>query len=143
LPESRQYIKDKCKCEGKGHPRTGQEGPEEEKRRSSTLSLTSALDAGLWSTPRLGRFTPGKETRYPLCRRLGGSQGRSGRVRKISPPTAIRSPDRPACSKSQYRLSYRGPRKYIIRLIMRIKRGNLMLIRKVRMVTIAPLEGKV
>jgi hypothetical protein len=28
---------------------------------------------------------PGK-TRYPLCRRLGGPQGRSGQVRKISPP---------------------------------------------------------
>ena len=28
---------------------------------------------------------PGK-TRYPLYRRLGGSQGQSGRVRKISPP---------------------------------------------------------
>jgi len=34
-----------------------------EKRYSSTLSLTSALDAGGWSTPRPGRFTPGKETR--------------------------------------------------------------------------------
>jgi len=30
-------------------------------------------------------FTPGK-TRYPLYRRLGGPQGRSGQVRKISPP---------------------------------------------------------
>ena len=30
-------------------------------------------------------FTPGK-TRYPLYRRLGGLQGRSGQVRKISPP---------------------------------------------------------
>ena len=28
---------------------------------------------------------PGK-TRYPLYRRLGGHQSRSGRVRKISPP---------------------------------------------------------
>ena len=28
---------------------------------------------------------PGK-TRYPLYRRLGGPQGRTGRVRKISPP---------------------------------------------------------
>jgi hypothetical protein len=28
---------------------------------------------------------PGKETRYPLYRKLGGPQGRSGRVRKISP----------------------------------------------------------
>ena len=29
---------------------------------------------------------PQGETRYPLYRRLGGPQGRSGRVRKISPP---------------------------------------------------------
>jgi len=29
--------------------------------------------------PRPGRFTPGKETRYPLHRRLGGPQVRSGR----------------------------------------------------------------
>ena len=51
---------------------------------------------------------PGK-TRYPLYRRLGGPQGRSGRVRKISPTTGIRSPDSPACSESLYRLSYPGP----------------------------------
>jgi len=47
-------------------------------------------------------------TRYPLYRRLGGAQGRSGRVRKISPPTGIRSPDRPARGESLYRLSYRS-----------------------------------
>jgi hypothetical protein len=29
---------------------------------------------------------PGKETRYSLYRRLGGPQGRSGLVWKISPP---------------------------------------------------------
>jgi hypothetical protein len=29
---------------GNDHPRTGHEGPEEEKRYSFTLSLTSALD---------------------------------------------------------------------------------------------------
>ena len=34
---------------------------------------------------------PGK-TRYPLCRSLGGPQGRSGQVRKILPPTGSRSP---------------------------------------------------
>ena len=33
-------------------------------------------------------LTPGK-THYPLYRRLGGPQGRSGRVRKISPPTGF------------------------------------------------------
>ena len=60
---------------------------------------------------------PGK-VRYPLYRRLGGPQGQSGRVWKISPPTGIRSPDRPACSESLYRLSYPGPR-YIIIIIIR------------------------
>jgi hypothetical protein len=39
---------------------------------------------GGWLTPRPGGFTLGKETRYPLCRRLGGRQGRSGRIWKIS-----------------------------------------------------------
>jgi hypothetical protein len=34
----------KGKGKGKVHPRTGQGGPEGEKRYSSTLSLTSALD---------------------------------------------------------------------------------------------------
>ena len=66
----------------------------------STLPSTSALDGGGWSTLLPDRFTPGKESRYPLYRRLGGPHGRSGRVRKISPPTGIRSSDRPARSKS-------------------------------------------
>ena len=43
---------------------------------------------------------------YPLYRRLGRPRGRSGRVRKISPPTGIRSPDLPACNESLYRLNY-------------------------------------
>jgi len=36
----------------------GHEGPEMEMRYSSTLSLTSALEAGGRSTPCAGRFTP-------------------------------------------------------------------------------------
>jgi len=36
--------------------------------------------------PCLGWFTPRKETRYPLNRRLGGPQGWSGWVAKILPP---------------------------------------------------------
>jgi hypothetical protein len=94
------------KGKGKVLRRTGHEGPKGEKRYSSTLSLTPALDGGGWSTPRPGRFTPRKDTRCPLYRRLCGPQGRSGRVRKISPPTGTRSPDRPARSESLYRLSY-------------------------------------
>jgi len=35
-----------------------------------------------WSTPRPGRFTSGKETRYPFYKTLGGPKGRSGRVRE-------------------------------------------------------------
>ena len=38
------------------------------------------------STPRPGRFTPGKETPHPLFRWLVESQGRSGLVRKMLPP---------------------------------------------------------
>jgi hypothetical protein len=78
-------------------------------RYSSTISLTSVLHEGGWSTPRPGRFTPGKEVRYPLYRWLGGPQGRSGRARKFSPPPGFDSPDRTARSESLYRLSYRGP----------------------------------
>ena len=40
------------------------------------------------------------KTWYPLYRRMGGPQGRPGRVRKISSPNGIRSPDHPVRSKS-------------------------------------------
>ena len=36
--------------------------------------------------PRPDRFTPWERPGYPLYRRLGGPQGQSGWVRKISPP---------------------------------------------------------
>jgi len=49
------------------------------------------------------------KNQYPLYRRLGGPQDRSGRVRKISPPTGFRSLDRPVLSESLYRLSCPGP----------------------------------
>ena len=53
------------------------------------FSSSSALNRGGWSTPRPGRFAPWKETRYPLYSRVGGPQGRSGRVCKISPLTVF------------------------------------------------------
>jgi hypothetical protein len=44
---------------------------------------------------------------------VGAMTGLGG-VRKIWPPTGIRSPDRPADTESQYRLSYRGLYKVTI-----------------------------
>ena len=65
---------------------------------------------------------PGK-TRYPLYRRLGRPQGRSGRVRKISPPPSFDPPDRPARSESLYRLCYPGP--YYFYMALRIPRSRI------------------
>jgi hypothetical protein len=50
----------------------------------SVLDLGTRRDEGSASRP--GRFLPPGKTRYPLYSRLGGPQGRSGQVRKISPP---------------------------------------------------------
>ena len=73
-------------------------------RCSSTLSLTSALHEGGWSAPRPGRFTPGKETRYPFYRGPGGS----GRMRKIShPPGFGPRPVRPVASRYSRREKFK------------------------------------
>jgi hypothetical protein len=62
---------------GKVHLRKGHEGPEEEEEvYSCTLSSTSALDGGGWSTPRPGGSTPGKAP-VPICGG-GGTRWRSG-----------------------------------------------------------------
>jgi hypothetical protein len=95
----------------KVHPITGHEGPEVY-RYSSTLSFNSTLD-GVGGQCHAPVAVPPGRTRYQLFWRLGGPQGRSGRVRKISPPTGIRYPDRPARSESLPRLSYPGPYIYI------------------------------
>ena len=71
---------------------------------SSTLFFILALEGGEGSASRPGRTLPPGKARYALYWRLGGPQGQSGRVRKISPPTRIRSPDRPACRQSPYQL---------------------------------------
>ena len=69
--------------------------------------MTTALEGGEGSASRPGRSLPLGKTRYPLYKRLGGSQGQSGQVRKISPPSRIRSPDRPAPSQSLYNYATR------------------------------------
>jgi len=73
-------------------------------RGIALLFLDHDTRRGEGSASRPGRSLPPGKTRYPLYRRLGGPQGRSGQVQKISPPTGIRFPDRPARSQSLYRL---------------------------------------
>jgi len=63
--------------------------------------LTTALEGSEGAAPRPDRSLPPGKTRYPLYRRLGGPQGRSGQVRKISPP-----PGFDPRSHSLYRLRY-------------------------------------
>ena len=48
--------------------------------------MTSALEGGEGPASRPGLTLPPGKTLYPLYRMLGGPQGRSGQVRKISPP---------------------------------------------------------
>jgi hypothetical protein len=69
------------KRKGNVHPGTGHENSEGE-MYNFTLSLTSALGWGGWSTPRSGCFTLDRVA----TGRLSGPEGRSGRVREISPP---------------------------------------------------------
>ena len=55
---------------------------------SSTLYLTLALN-GVGDQRHAPAALPPGKTRYPLYTRLGRPQGRSGRVRKISPPPQL------------------------------------------------------
>ena len=88
-----------------------------EYRYRSTLSLTSWLDWGRWSTLCPGCFTLLGMTLYPLYRRLGGPQGWSGWAWKILPPPSpngIRSLDHPACNELIYQLHYLCPPVYCV-----------------------------
>jgi len=64
---------------------TFHEGTQWEYRFGSTLSLTTALH-GVGGQRHAPAALPAGMTRYPLYRRLDATQGRSGRVRKISLP---------------------------------------------------------
>ena len=52
---------------------------------NSYLSLTSALE-GVGGLRHVAAALPPRKTRYPMCRRLGGPQSQTGRVRKNLPP---------------------------------------------------------
>jgi hypothetical protein len=62
----------------------------------------------VWSTPRPGRFTPGKDP-VPIVQEAGWAPVPVWTGAENLTPTGIRSPDRSARSESLYRLSYPGP----------------------------------
>ena len=76
----------------------------------STLSLTSTLDKGGWSTLYPGCFTPGKDLE-PFVQEAGWAPGPVWTRTKNFVPTGIRSTYRPARSQSLHRLHYHSPHK--------------------------------
>jgi hypothetical protein len=70
------------------------------------------------ATPPLGRFTPGKETRYPFHRKRSGPQGRSGRVLKtLRPPGFDPRTVKPVASR------YPGPLLVVLKLLLSVARA--------------------
>jgi len=94
---------------GKGnvHLTTRHKGPEREYRCSFTLSFISALGGGGWSTSHPGRFIPGRDP-VPIVQDVGWAPGYVWSAAENLAHTCIRSPDRPARSELQYRLSCPG-----------------------------------
>jgi len=80
--------------------------------RGIAPSVTSALDGGGWSTPRPGRFTPGKDP-VPTVSECGWGPGPVWTGVENLAPTGTRSPDPPVSSESLYRLTYPGHVHYI------------------------------
>ena len=73
-------------------------------RYSSTLSLTSELKVSGWLVTSFGRFTPGKD-QVKVVEEAGWAR----LVRKILPPTSVRTANHAIRSESLYQLSYRSP----------------------------------
>jgi hypothetical protein len=77
----------------------GHEDMEGGQRNRSTLSLTSALD-WVGGQSHVPAALPLGKTQYPLYKKLGGSQARSGLVQKIpTPPGFDPRTDQPAVSR--------------------------------------------
>jgi hypothetical protein len=78
------------------------------------------LEGGGWSVPRCGRFALGKGP-SPILHEAGCASGPVWTGAKNVALTGIRSPDRPARSEWQYRLSYADRRlKYVYIVSVRI-----------------------
>ena len=82
-------------------------------RALALLFLNHGTRRGEGSASRPGRSLPPRKTRYPFYRRLGGPQGRSRQVRKISPPPV---------AQSLYRLSYPA---HVVRKMLKITANSV------------------
>jgi len=75
---------------------------------SCTLSLTSALDVGGWSTPRPGHIIPGNSP-LPIVAEVGWAPQTAWTGEEYLTVTGIRSPDHLPRIETLCRLSYPGP----------------------------------
>ena len=66
---------DQCKEDRKVEVKFNLEQTTSAQRYSATLSLTSVLDGGGWSTPRPGRFTPRKPDTHCIVGCVGPKAG--------------------------------------------------------------------
>ena len=101
------------RVKGKVHPRTGNEGPEEEQRYSSTIPVTATLDWGVvMAMPR--SLYPRERDAVPIVQEDGWAPGPVRPSVQNLALTEIRSPDRPTRNQSLYRLHYRGPHESML-----------------------------
>jgi hypothetical protein len=70
------------------------------------MTNATALEGGERSASRLCRSLPPGKTRYPLYKRLGGPQGRSGKVRKMSLQPGFDPRTVQPVAQSLYRLGF-------------------------------------
>jgi hypothetical protein len=80
-------------------PRNGLESSEGGVEVYLYTLLTSVLEGGEWSAPRLDRFTPGKVPVH-IVQEAAWTPGPVWTCAKNLAPTGIRSPDRPARNQS-------------------------------------------
>ena len=105
VSEQKYRVRGKCKV----HSRTGHEGPEGEYIYSCTLDLTSALDGGVGSQRHAPAALPPVKW-SPMVQEVGWVPGAVWTDAENVFCTRIRSPELPARSESQYRLSPPGAR---------------------------------
>ena len=86
----------------------GHKGPEGDYRYSCTLSLTSALDGGGWTSPRPGPFTPGSDP-VPIVQQGGWAPRPVWTAAQNLAPSSFRTPDLQTHNESLYHRRHSEP----------------------------------